>query len=32
MEINIENFSDGIYTIKIEIENGEKLSKKLIKK
>ena len=29
--INIENFSDGIYTIKIETENGEKTSKKLIK-
>ena len=29
--IIIENFSNGIYTIKIEAENGEKLSKKLIK-
>lgn len=31
MSIDIENFSVGIYTIKIETENGEKLSKKLIK-
>lgn len=29
--LNIENFSNGIYVIKIETENGEKLSKKLIK-
>lgn len=28
--INIENFSDGLYTIQVELENGEKLSKKLI--
>ncbi len=31
MSIDIENFSVGIYTIKIETENGEKFSKKLIK-
>jgi hypothetical protein len=29
--INIENISDGIYTILIETTNGEKLSKKIIK-